>query len=369
MLWITRIAFVLLLIPLNCRADIDSLNTALRNSDSIPEQIDILLLLGEELSYSDTDAALKCFEQSFDLLKEHDFPEKYAWTLNYNGYTLMLVGRFEEARVSLLKGVEISKKLNKPKLTSRCLIDIATTYYYEAKIQKALSYCEKGLYYLKGLPKNKAIIYNNMGIFSKYAGDFEKANDYYISALKCFEKIKDTALMISAQNNIASLYNHIRFYDRALNYHNQALELCNKTNDQEGLARACNGLALVQDNIGLDNQCVVNNKKAIRIFKELGLTKELLSTRYNLADFYYSHKRYPEALTIFKSVRTKFEEINAVSEYAITTSAIGLIYYQQKNFEKAKYFLEEAYELQKHIENPSMYKSMLLNLSKLYESI
>ena len=329
----------------------------------------MLIDLGEELSFTDNDAALNYLEQSLALLKKHDYPEKHAWALNYYGYALMVAGKYDEARNFLHQAVQHAKKLDKPKLTSRCLVDIATTYYYEARIEEALSYCEKGLFYLKEFPKNQAIVYNNMGIFSKNAGDYEQANDYYINALKCFEKIKDTALMISAQNNIASLFNHIKFYDRALYYHNQALELCEKTNNIEGLARGCNGLALVQDNLGMDEQSIKNNKEAIKIFKELGLTKELLSTRYNLADFYYSRKKYNEALTIFNSVRPEFDRINAIPEYAITTNAIGLIHFQNKNFEKAQLFLEEAYELQKHIENPSMYKSMLLNLSELYESI
>ncbi len=350
------------------RADIDSLRNIVQTTKNIPDKIDALTELGGELIFTDFDASIMYFEQAFTLLRSHDYPEKYAWNLNYYGYAVMIAGNYNEARDSLQKSVEIAEKLQKPKLISRSLMDIATSYYYEGKLESALTYCRKALKPIGEFPKNEAIIYNNMGIFTKSVGDFEQATDHYISALKCFQEIKDTALMISALNNIAFLFTEIKFYERAIYYHSRAIKLSMKTKDSEGLARGYTGMALIKDHLGIDTEAITYNNKAIKIYKELGLKKELLSTQYNLADFYYARKDYNRSLSILIEVRAEFERINAIAEFAISTSTIGLIYYQQKDFENAKLFLEEAYTIQQYIENPTIHKSMLINLSNLYES-
>jgi ATP/maltotriose-dependent transcriptional regulator MalT len=366
--WILKLALILTLLPTNCRADVDSLKSVIRTTRSIPTKIDALTELSEAFFYTDTEAAIEYLQQALNLLEEKDFPTKKATALSYYGYALMILGDYDASRDSLHRSIIYFKEVKDPEMIARSLVDVATTYYYESKIEKALVYCRKALDELEGFPKNKAIVYNNMGIFSKNAGKYEEATDYYLSALKCFQEIKDTALMVSANNNIAFLFTQIKFYDRAFYYHNQATELCKSTDDKEGLARSYNGLASVQGHLGQDDEAIKNNKRAIRIFKSLGLKKEALSTRYNLADFYYSRAKFEKAFVIFKAIRPEFEKINAVGEYAATTNAIGLIYYQRKDFDRAQVLLEEALELQKHIENPSMYKSMLLNLTDLYES-
>lgn len=365
--WIIKLTLFLFLFPLNSSAKNDTLKQKTQEAINIG-QIDELIKESGKLFYSDNDKSKKLLVEAFSLLNDVEYIEGYATVLNYYGYVLMLSGDYNECRDSLRKSVHYYKQLELPKSVALALSDIATSYYYESKIDSALFYCDEALIYVQEFPKNKAIIYNNMGIFSKNGGNYEKATDYYISALSCFQKINDTALIISSQNNIGSLFSHIKQYERSLYYHNKAISLAVKIDDQEGLARGYSGIAIVQVVLEQNEDAINNNIKAIQIFENLGLKKELLSVQYNLADLYYSHENYEKALPMFYSIRSEFEQMNAVSEYAITTNAIGIIHYENKDFDSATIYLEKAYELQQYIDNPSMYKLMLLNLSNLYES-
>ncbi|MBL1280538.1 MAG: LuxR family transcriptional regulator [Fluviicola sp.] len=348
---------------------LDSLKFQLNESTiSDVKKVDILNELTTILFYSEPENSKGFSIRSFKLLERLDYPEGRAETLNNYGYLMMIIGEFDESRDSLRIAAKLFEELKDQKSNARVLVDIATSFYYQLEIDSALIYCEKALLELAEHPKNKAIVYNNMGIFSKNGGRYEDAIEYYTDALFTFKKLKDTALMITAQNNIGSLFTQIKNFSKAEMYHEKALKNSRITSDSSAIARSLVGLGLVQDNIGEITAAVNNYMDAIKIFESLKLKKELYSAQYNLANLFFSNKEYNLALSIFRKVKTDFESINAVSEYATTTNAIGLIHYYNDEYDSAKVYLEEAYSLQEYLDSPDMHKSMLLNLSQLYET-
>lgn len=355
-------------IPSLCWANTDSLKNVIATSQNSIEKIDALNQLGKKLYWSDNEASRNYLLQSFDLLQAENYPQGYAEALNVYGNAVMVIGYFPESRDSLNKAVLAFQKLHDNKNEARSLMDIATSYYYEGNTDTALFYCEMALPKLDSFPLKKAKLYNNMGIFSKKSGNYSAATDYYLKALSFFIEVQDTALIIATQNNIGAMFTKYQQFDKAFNYHNDAVKLSEMTHDKQGLARGYAGIALAQDYLMQYETAIENNEKAISLFKELGLQKDLLSIQYNLASVYYSLGQNDKALPLFDTLLYQFKAINATVEVAACINTIGLIYYDKKELDSATIYLEQAFQLQQYIDDPTMLKNMLISLSELYQS-
>jgi two-component system, NarL family, sensor kinase len=190
------------------------------------------------------------------------------------------------------------------------------------------------------------------GVYFKNKGDFPKAVEKFIAALKVKEKINDRRGMTIGNNDLGIIYKTMKNYSLALSHYRIALRL-----SREGkLAR---GEALILNNIGTIYQetkdsASVNLDSALYYY-ELSRKKaeeinnpNAMSTAYcNMAQVYSTRQQYDKALYYFTRSLAIDSAENNVPALIENYTNIGGMYGMQKKFDLALACLRKGEKLAK----------------------
>jgi len=180
--------------------------------------------------------------------------------------------------------------------------------------------------------KNALIIYGNLGLMHKFAGNTDEAIENYQTALSFCEPAGSEYYSTSGRINILSgdIEEAVRNFEKSLAIDPDDFD-------------AHNSLGLIflgefdQDLTDYE-RAVVHNEKSYSLNKGV-------ATAENLALNYYALGKYAEALPLFESVDAAHSE-NALAKYFM-----GLIHYENNDLTKAKTYLEDAISLDPSLNN------------------
>ncbi len=359
------IAFNLIICAQFIAINMDSLYQIIDTTKNIQLKIDAYNKLGWELRFSDNAKSKAYLQQSFQLLQMNQYPKGRAQALNNYGCNIMLTGQFKEAEDSLNKAVDIYKSLGLNEEVGKSLTNIGTIYYSQGKVVEAITYCEQAMTYFNDFPEKAAKTNVNMGVMYRTIGNYEKAIEKQLLALEYFKEVGDTLSLLTSLNNIGSLYMHFKQYDKAIDYHEIALNL--SSNFPADKARSFGGLGSAYHKLKMNDKAYSFFSKSLNLFKDLDLKKEIASTTYNIADVLLDKKKYNEALQNVYDSKQHFTVLNLERERVTSINLIGLIYFELQQNDSALLYLQKALDLQKNINDPIIYQSTLRNLAKLYE--
>ncbi|HEV7781645.1 MAG TPA: tetratricopeptide repeat protein, partial [Chitinophagaceae bacterium] len=105
--------------------------------------------------------------------------------------------------------------------------------------QKALPYAEEAKLLAEKLPNNKiaAIAYGNLGVVYGYFGFYEKSFDNFLNELRISEELKDTAMIIISNSQLADIYTKAGNYKKALEIALSAEKIVLRTENKKKIAR------------------------------------------------------------------------------------------------------------------------------------
>ena len=346
--------------------DLDSLKQIIETTQNVEEKIDAYNKLGWELRLSNNGESRSYLTESFKLLAKNNYPKGRAQALNNWGCNIMLTGQFKEAEDSLNKAVELYKTLQLNEEAGKSLTNIGTIYFYQGKVNEAITYCEKAMSYFKDFPEKAAKTNVNMGVMYRTIGNYDLAIKKQLLALDYFKSVKDTNSEITSLNNIGALYLFFKLYDKSMDYHQQAIDI--SENYPDGKARGYGGLGSAYLKLKMSEQAKYNLDTALQLFTELDLKKEMASTTYNLGDVLFRMKNYDAALKNIQQAQKAFTALKLERERISAINMTGLIYFELQQNDSAILYLQQALDLQKGINDPIIYQSTLRNLAKLYEN-
>jgi tetratricopeptide (TPR) repeat protein len=166
--------------------------------------------------------------------------------------------------------------------------------------------------------KEAGYVYNNIGSVYDSKGDLDKALEYYEKALDICEKVlstehPDTAL---SYNNIGYVYNSKGDLDNALEYFEKAKDICEKVLGLEHpyTAASYNNIGGVYYSKGEYDKALEYYEKSKDIEeKVLGKEHPYTATSYhNIGTVYFKNEDYETALDYFtKALKIRFEKLGA----------------------------------------------------------
>ncbi|MBI4945736.1 MAG: tetratricopeptide repeat protein [Bacteroidetes bacterium] len=149
---------------------------------------------------------------------------------------------------------------------------------------QALVLCDQ----LSSIPQSKFTINNfksnilgNLGVYSFFKGDYPKALDYYLKALKINEEMLSKAQNLSEKQtaqqgiatrfgNIGNVYNNQADYSKALDYYLKALKIDEELNNKNGIAKHLSNIGNVYCNQDNYPKALDYDFKALKMAEELG---------------------------------------------------------------------------------------------------
>ncbi|MBK7763011.1 MAG: tetratricopeptide repeat protein [Bacteroidetes bacterium] len=184
-------------------------------------------------------------------------------------------------------------------------------YWMKGEYNNGLDILKQALAIAKELKLDalKARIYNNYGNIYRDLGDLSNASKYYQWALEINEELSDELAQSSILINISNIHFDLYDYDNALEYAKRCLEIFKKYNDQS----------------------------------------RLITVYHTLGNIYFKKEDYDNALINFKN-SLKLTEPNAIG-HMLANSGIGKVYYKLKNYDRARFYLFQAYEQSEALSN------------------
>lgn len=189
----------------------------------------------------------------------------------------------------------------------------------------------------------KASVYNNLGACNRSLGLHEQAIKYYLSALKLYEKQKDSKKQGTVDNNIGLVFSDLEQFEKAKGYHRKALTVFTKIKDKKGLSESYNNLAIVlasQDSLATAGSFF---RKSLRIEEGLKDKKGIAESLNNVGGVHYYLGAIDSALYYFKKSADMERALKNFSGVAASYNNIAMVYIENKRLPSAKQYIDSAY--------------------------
>jgi hypothetical protein len=216
-----------------------------------------------------------------------------------------------------------------------------------------------------GYPKGTALSYDVEGNLLRRTGDYATALEKHFAALRIWDSLGSQKGIRGSAMNLGSDYTMMKNYDKAMFYFNLSLS---KTDTADHLQ-----LVTIYNNIGNAYSFSNQHRKAINAFlKVLPYVNE--DTTFRTQSFFYGSiaTGYARLNDYDNAIRYMLEAIRYQKllgdkmYYASSASTIAGFYIEQKQFDKARYYLSESYNTATEVNARALIATYYMNMSQLF---
>lgn len=313
----------------------DSLLKELENTHKVIDKIDIYIALSDLSRNDDVYKAIEFANNALILAEKTNAVSKLGLIYTYLGEFALLQDNIEIAEIKFKKAEEYLTSINNPKELIAVYLLIGNRF-----IEKD-NYAEAMKYYMKGIDISEANdekyklpnLLNNLGIVYLNINNPEKALNLYSKALQLFKEEKDTMNVAGTTTNIGSIYIQLEQNDIAETYYQSGYKLFKESGSIEGMAHSQLKLGLLdmyQQNYDSAAQHLSNS---IKIQKELEVIYSG-SKSFFIAETYINY---------------------------------GIVLLKLHNYNKAKEYLLEGYNIAKNTNQHGLIALSSEHLSNYYQ--
>jgi len=339
---------------------VDSLITVLNKLRSDSLKVSTLLNLGNEHLYTDVDEAYKYGEWALDLATKINYKNGEGYAAKLLGQIYAKKSNYPEAILQFKASLEAFQAIQNKDGESNILNNLGSIYFITGDDAKSIEYHLKSLKIGEEINNKLRISTNLLNIGSVYANKPATANTalgYFLRSLPLFEEINYSAGIGIASMNIGEIYFTKGIYDsallnfersfriyegtadaafplsyigeiyalksdfqKALAFHNQAVEVSGRLGAKFELAQSLLSLGKTEYKMGKIKQSIVTNQQALILAKEVDAPQErkkayeALSKSYSeLRDFSNAY-RYEKLLTGIKDTLYNTDEDKKIQQ-------------------------------------------------------
>ena len=235
---------------------ISMLHMQLGNYDQARETIELQLEVTsdmDEYSYSralnsraglayylgDYQAALQDFQKSYDLVKDLDLQQHKANTLNNIGLVYRRLGAYDSSLTFYLKAMDFYEALGAEESLAKLMHNIAVIYDINGNSEKAMETLQKVISLKETIGASKyslAQSYDLFGTALSKAEEYERALEYHQKALEIRTEIDDRSGIATVHHHLGELYFYQEQYEQSQASFQKALPLREALGESEATA-------------------------------------------------------------------------------------------------------------------------------------
>ncbi len=225
--------------------------------------------------------------------------------------------------------------------------------YVDSKPDSAIILAEEEIRLGKKFPaqakmwEGRALI--TTGVAYKIKGNYPKALESYLMAMKLNEEVGDKRSLGNCYNNIGIIYNDQANYDKALEYYLKALPLYEQADHKPGISNCLNNIGLVYYNISDYPKALKYYSKYFSFVKEQN-NKDGIATSYlNFGNVYSELGEYPKALSYLKKALQLNKEIGLKPGIELCYLNIGGLLNMMKDYKQSILYSDSAIKLSEEL--------------------
>jgi signal transduction histidine kinase/CheY-like chemotaxis protein/HPt (histidine-containing phosphotransfer) domain-containing protein len=215
------------------------------------------------------------------------------------------------------------------------------------------------------LPLNKLSVLTAQGQLYYQLGKLDKAIDSALNRQKIASKHNFEQLEADAYKSVGVYAYYKGNNSLALKSYQQALSYYLTINEPIAQANLYNNIGLVYGAMGNLIDALSSYQQAEPLYQEFGSKRDKIDIRFNIAIFHLQLKRFDIAISMFKEVIERREEISDVQGLAMAYGDLGSAYKYAGDYRNALHFLTKS--LGSHRQNKDDYNAagLLHNLAEL----
>jgi len=276
-------------------------------------------------------------------------------------YSLYNMGDLKLFRSYIDSSMQFSKRSKREGLEATNHFLYGLLERLEGNYDKALDHLEINIKYFENDSTNKSYALFQKGVIYQQLGDYNKSLKTYLDILEIFEAKKDSFAIASTLNSIAIIYENMDDHDQAIANFNDAKKIFILKDIQRDICNTDISIAAVYYKKGDYEKSRIYAQNSLKLsrsinFKQLeGKSLQILGDIAAKTDPKLGLKYYLEAKEILS--KTNFER-----EKLSLSISLGIAYYEQKNYAKAKNELIGALKVaeEKKIKNQVKETSFIL---------
>jgi tetratricopeptide (TPR) repeat protein len=319
---------------------------------------------------NEQDSAISYFEKALAIYQKEKDLKNIGDTYNFLGRAYAGKEMLPDAKKCLYLAVRYQKQANIPGNIANSLSNLGKVFLLEENYDSALTLYKETLHYdsvsSDTVNVNIAITLNDIGGVYYFKGNFAKAIDNYLYALKIFEIFEHNAGISRMLNNIGNIYLEQKNYDKAFDYFGQSVEIKEKLGDQLALANtfcSMGKIKLIKKDIDDADTFLI---KALDLFKELNNTRGLATTyRYiGEIELIKGHNKQSEAfLTKALELSTQVNEKSSIAECLMLLGKISSL---EGKHSESLIQMNKALDISKEIGLLELEKNIQENIANAY---
>lgn len=193
-----------------------------------------------------------------------------------------------------------------------------------------------------GAPSRElSLILGTMGWIKRRQGDYQGAIESCNEGLQVVPP-EDHGAAADLFDTLGEIYVALGEYGRAASYHQRSLALRQGLDDQPGVAKAYNNLAVVSDLEGKQEQAIDYYQRSLAISKKIGHATGLASLYNNLGLIYGEGGDHGRAIEHYEQALVIFDRIGSNLGVAMAYGNLGEAYQGTGDLARAAEYLEAA---------------------------
>jgi tetratricopeptide (TPR) repeat protein len=218
-----------------------------------------------------------------------------------------------------------------PKTTGKEKVDVLNQLsekYQNTAPKQARKYAQEAMELAQDLAYTlgEALAYKNIGVVYHLQGNNSQAIEFFLKALKLYEKERDEVGIAHTLHDIGVVYQGLQKYAEAQQYYDRVLALDHKLQDKKGEA----------------------------------------STLNNIADLYYQQEQTDKALAYYEQSLQIRQSIADSAGIAISLKNIGLVKHTQNQFKTALAYYFKSLKIDETLQNVANQSATLVNVAEAY---
>jgi class 3 adenylate cyclase/tetratricopeptide (TPR) repeat protein len=346
---ITSLVFLALYLPaFGQDSKIDSLKNLIKSSKNDSTKVNRLIEIGTYYKdQSKAEDAIEYGNGARDLASTINYEKGLGYAYNLLGLAYQTLGNYPEAVIQFEDASSVFQRINNQVGVANVLSNLGTVYDDMGDITKSIEYLLQALRVAEEINEKQRIAGALVNLGAAYAAK-EPAGDrgleYFLRALSIFEELNDLMGVYTSTANIGTIYFNRHLYDsaeifftdfikmaegsadasyglrylgeiyaekgdfdRALTYHNQAIEIATQSGVKQYQADGLLSKASTLRKQGDTKSAISSYNEALEILKELNSRKEIKIAYESLADVYAQIGDYKNAYT-FESLLTQIKD-------------------------------------------------------------
>ena len=246
--------------------------------------------------------------------------------------------RLEIHRLALLgKDEEIAGKIAS---------SLANRLWHESRFREAIHLCKSTL----EITKNHSVL-KEIAYCEHQMGEVDRALNYYEQALNLCPA-EDEAELASIYHYLGMLKDDKGEVDEAIALYNQSLEIFERIGNVQGKAATLHELGILYANKGEVDEAIALYNQSLEITERIGNVQTKAATLHELGRIYAKKGEVDEAIALYNQSLEIEERIGNVQGKAMTLWCLGDLAEQQGEYTKAISYLQPALEILQRLKSP-----------------